>query len=86
MYILNVDTFQVISWIFSEARRSFCNESFATVAARLGLTPAAGRQAIHRLRERFSLVLRQHIADTLHLPTDETIDAELIALRAALSL
>ena len=56
------------------------------MAARLGLTPAAGRQAIHRLRERFSLVLRQHIADTLHLPTDEAIDAELIALRAALSL
>ena len=28
MYILNVDTFQVISWIFSEARRSFCDAAF----------------------------------------------------------
>ncbi len=77
--------------LFAELRsflnpESTCDESCETVAARLGLTPAAGRQAIHRLRERFSLVLRQHIADTLHLPTDEAMDAELIALRAALSL
>ena len=76
--------------LFAELR-SFLNpestgdESCEAVATRLGLTPAAGRQAIHRLRERFKIVLRQHIADTLHPPSDEAVDAELMALRAALS-
>lgn len=50
-----------------------------------GLGYAAARQAVHRLRERFRERLRQHIGETLQYPSDDAIDRELDALRAALA-
>ncbi len=73
-----------------EALRPFLNPddpsgaSYEAAAEALQLTPAAVRQAVHRLRERFAELLRSHIADTLEDPTPAAIDAELLALRAAL--
>ena len=49
-----------------------------------GLGPNALRQAVFRLRQRFRVLLRQTIADTLEHPTEALIDEELAALRAAL--
>jgi len=60
--------------------------SDSTAAAEtLGVSPAAARQAVHRLRERFSRALRDHLADTLAQPGAKAIDEELTALRAALA-
>lgn len=55
------------------------------LAAHLAVTPAAARQSVHRLRERFRRVLRTHVADTLAEATDASVDAELDALRHALA-
>jgi DNA-directed RNA polymerase specialized sigma24 family protein len=52
-------------------------------AARLDAN--AMRQAVFRLRQRFRVLLRQTIADTLEHPTEALIDEELTALRAALA-
>ncbi len=60
-------------------------EDYAAVSARLRCSRAAARQAVHRLRERFRDVLRTEVADTLQNADDETVDAELTALRLALS-
>lgn len=55
------------------------------LAAPLGLSDVALRQAISRLRERFRTALRAQIADTLREPTEEAIDEELRSLRAVLA-
>lgn len=57
----------------------------ATLATQLGMSHAALRQSLTRLRERFRSTLRAHIADTLREPTDAAIDEELRALRAVLA-
>lgn len=55
------------------------------IAAALGLAVEASRAAVYRLRKRFREILRETVADTLIRPTPESIDEELMALRAALS-
>ncbi|MEQ1862623.1 MAG: sigma-70 family RNA polymerase sigma factor [Chthoniobacteraceae bacterium] len=57
---------------------------YADAGARLGMTEAAARQWVGRLRGRFREVLRRRIADTLHNPTNSQIDSELATLRDAL--
>ncbi|MDZ4404139.1 hypothetical protein [Prosthecobacter sp.] len=52
-------------------------------AQHLRLTPEALRVTLHRLRKRFAEVLRETVADTLTNPTEEAIQGELDALRAA---
>jgi DNA-directed RNA polymerase specialized sigma24 family protein len=70
-----------------DALRSFLNfddataGDYSTAATTLGTSPTATRQAVHRLRERFSRTLRDQIAETLPAPTPEAIDEELAALR-----
>lgn len=57
----------------------------AGICEQLGRTPPAARRAMHRLRERFRSALRPEVADTLRTPADETISAELQALREVLA-
>lgn len=57
----------------------------AAAAQATGLDPNAVRQAVFRLRQRFRILVRQTIADTLEHPTEALIDEELAALREALS-
>jgi RNA polymerase sigma-70 factor (ECF subfamily) len=57
---------------------------YATVARGLAITEEAARQAVSRLRRRFREALRVLVADTLLHPTEQQIDQELGALRAAL--
>ena len=57
----------------------------SAAAATLGLDANALRQAVFRLRQRFRVLLRQIIADTLQQPSEAHIDEELAALRAALN-
>jgi DNA-directed RNA polymerase specialized sigma24 family protein len=57
----------------------------AGLAAALGLSAPAFRQAVSRLRDRFRTALRAQIADTLRDPDEETIDDELRSLRAVLA-
>jgi DNA-directed RNA polymerase specialized sigma24 family protein len=57
----------------------------AELAARLGMSHAALRQSLLRLRDRFRATLRAQIADTLREPTEAAIDEELRALRAVLA-
>jgi DNA-directed RNA polymerase specialized sigma24 family protein len=59
--------------------------SYEDLASRTGLSATNLRQVVHRLRGRFRDLLRQTISDTLSNPTSDAIDAELHALRAALS-
>lgn len=56
---------------------------YATVAAQLGLTEAAARQAVHRLRKRFREVFREEIAQTVAAP--EEVEEEIRHLLVALS-
>ena len=58
---------------------------YTAASETLGSTPAAVRQAVHRLRERFARALRDHIAETLAAPSGEAIEEELAALRAVLA-
>ena len=58
---------------------------YAIAAKATGLDPNALRQAVFRLRQRFRIIIRQTIADTLEHPSDGHIDEELAALRAALT-
>jgi len=58
-------------------------EGYAEIAGRLGLSEGALRVAIHRLRQRYRLLLREEIAHTLD--EGEDIDAELADLRRVLS-
>ena len=50
-----------------------------------GLDANAQRQAVFRLRQRFRVLLRQTVANTLESPTEDQIDEEILALRTALS-
>jgi RNA polymerase sigma-70 factor (ECF subfamily) len=54
----------------------------AVAAARLGISEAAVKVAIHRLRQRFREAVRGEIAQTVSAP--EVVEEELEALRAAL--
>jgi RNA polymerase sigma factor (sigma-70 family) len=58
--------------------------SYAGAAQALQTTVENVRQLVSRLRKRYRLCLRQHIAATLHEPTEEQIDLEVTALKAAL--
>jgi RNA polymerase sigma-70 factor (ECF subfamily) len=55
---------------------------YAEAAARLGLNEGAVRVAVHRLRKRLGLLLRQEVARTVADPRD--VDEEIAQLRAAL--
>ena len=54
---------------------------YATLAQTLGLSEAAARQAVKRLRDKFRIHLRRRVAETLSSPTRDEIDDELRALR-----
>ncbi len=54
------------------------------LAEQLGMSYGSLRQALHRLRKRFRLVLREMVRDTLHNPTEAEVDQELRELCAAL--
>lgn len=54
----------------------------AVAAGQLGLSEAAVKVAIHRLRQRFREAVRGEIAQTVSNP--EVVEEELEALRAAL--
>ena len=53
---------------------------YRTIAAQLSMTEANARVAVHRLRTRFGVALREEIADTLGSATEAEIDAELRAM------
>lgn len=57
--------------------------SYGAIASRLGTTQGAVRVAIHRLRRRYGVLLRQEIAATVDSPGQ--IDDEIRALFAALA-
>ena len=57
----------------------------AELATQLGMSHAALRTSLSRLRDRFRTALRAQIADTLRDPTEAAIDEELRALRAVLA-
>jgi RNA polymerase sigma-70 factor (ECF subfamily) len=54
------------------------------LAVQLGLSHDQLRQKLSRLRARFRVLVRKLVRETLHQPTEEQVDAELNALRAAL--
>lgn len=54
----------------------------AQAAAELGLSPGAARVALHRMRQRYRGLLRDHIAQTVASPED--VDAEIRDLFAAI--
>lgn len=56
--------------------------SLESAAPLLGLTPAALRVAVHRVRQRYRVLLRSELAQTL-VP-DASVEEELAALKAAL--
>jgi DNA-directed RNA polymerase specialized sigma24 family protein len=58
---------------------------YPAAASLLGIRETAARKAVSRLRQRFRETLRSRIAATLHDPTPEQIDEELLALKAALN-
>jgi RNA polymerase sigma-70 factor (ECF subfamily) len=58
-------------------------DSYATLADRLGLSVPAVKSAIHRLRRRYGELLRREIADTVASPAE--VDGEIRHLFAALS-
>ncbi|MEK7413563.1 MAG: sigma-70 family RNA polymerase sigma factor, partial [Planctomycetota bacterium] len=59
-------------------------DSYTTIGAGIGLSEAAVKVAIHRMRQRLRELLRQEITETLAEPTPQAIDDELAALAAAL--
>ncbi len=71
-----------------QALRSFLdpdlNGDYTVASKAIGLDTNAVRQAVFRLRQRFRILLRQTIADTLEHPSEAFIEEELTALRAAL--
>jgi RNA polymerase sigma-70 factor (ECF subfamily) len=58
--------------------------AYATIADRLGMNEGAVRVAVHRLRKRYGVLLRQEIAATVDDPGE--IDDEIRALFAALDV
>ncbi|MDB6077217.1 MAG: polymerase sigma factor, sigma-70 family, partial [Akkermansiaceae bacterium] len=63
---------------------SVAEGNYAVAAATLANHEEAVRKMVSRLRRKFRDCLREQIAGTLVNPTDEQIDQELTALRAAL--
>jgi RNA polymerase sigma-70 factor (ECF subfamily) len=59
--------------------------AYEAISARTNISSDSLRQNVRRLRLRFRELLRVVIADTLTEPTEEQIQAELLALRAALT-
>ncbi len=57
--------------------------AYRSVADELGLTEGAVKVAVHRLRRRFGIALRQEIADTV--ASDEDVEAEMRDLIRAIS-
>ena len=57
--------------------------SYDQVAASLGMTQPAARQAVHRLRTRFGELLRQEVADTVADPSE--VEDEIRGLFTALA-
>ncbi|MCB1094253.1 MAG: sigma-70 family RNA polymerase sigma factor [Verrucomicrobiae bacterium] len=57
---------------------------YADVEKAMGVSPTTARQSVHRFRQRFRIMLRAEIADTLQFPTEEAIDEELRHLQASL--
>jgi RNA polymerase sigma factor (sigma-70 family) len=57
-------------------------DSYATIAERLGTSAGAVRVAVHRLRRRYGMLLRQEIAATVDNPDE--VDDEIRSLFAAL--
>ncbi len=57
--------------------------SYAAIGSKLGLTQAAVKMTVHRMRERYGQLLREEIAQTVSRPED--IDEEIRYLFAALS-
>lgn len=53
-------------------------------AAAAGMSYAAFRTALHRIRRRYGEIVRREVAETLENPTEEDIDDELRMLRSAL--
>jgi RNA polymerase sigma-70 factor (ECF subfamily) len=60
-------------------------DCYKSVSMELGMSEAAARQVVTRLRARLRECLKRHIADTLRNPTAEQIDQELLSLRKALT-
>ncbi|MBK8041122.1 MAG: sigma-70 family RNA polymerase sigma factor [Verrucomicrobiaceae bacterium] len=58
--------------------------SDAELAAQLGMTHDAVRQAVSRLRRRFREIMRDIVAGTLSSPTEASVQEELASLRGAL--
>lgn len=58
--------------------------SDAELAAHLGMTHDAVRQAVSRLRRRFREIMRDIVAGTLSSPSEEAVQEELASLRNAL--
>jgi RNA polymerase sigma factor (sigma-70 family) len=75
------DRFQELLAILTRDRAS---ESYAEIALRLGITEGNVRVAVHRLRRRYAIVLREEISATVG--DDAEIDDEIRSLFAALKL
>ena len=58
--------------------------NYETAAQSLGMNHEAVRKAVSRLRRKFRDALREQIAATLHEPSEQQVDEELLALREAL--
>lgn len=58
---------------------------YGAAAEKLGIGIDAARHAVQRLRLKFKEIVRRQIAETLNNPSKAEIDAELAALRAALT-
>lgn len=72
--------------LFDRLKELFVDEtgqpSQAEIAAELGMTPNAVKQAFHRLRQRYRMLLREEIAHTVAVPGD--VEDELRHLIAVL--
>ena len=56
---------------------------YDALARELQATPGAVRVMVHRLKDRYRMLLREHIAHTV--ATQEEVDLELVHLKQALS-
>jgi RNA polymerase sigma-70 factor (ECF subfamily) len=74
-------TFEQLRTVLTDAADA---APYAEIAARVGSTEGAVRVAVHRLRKRYGVLLREEIAATLEDPAD--VDDEIHALFAALAI
>jgi RNA polymerase sigma-70 factor (ECF subfamily) len=72
----------VAETLLPEMTRELDRERAELLGEQLGMTAAAIKVAVHRLRERFGAILREKVAETV--ADDESIDDELAAILAAL--